>query len=114
MDKEEANKIIAEFMDVCNHYIGHHIYNCEECDRNITLQGGNSYSSNINLLVPVWKKLSRHIAPEFWFHDFDVECSLYEVDCDNNFEELGYGSANTPNEAAAIATAKAIQEITNG
>lgn len=113
MKPEEANKIIAEFMGWKPHL------NLEL----IELKTGTNearkevdYTQSLDALIPVWEKLpcfdllinkhSNGITVAFDSFDFETFDSNYEIWVKR------MGKAKTIQEAAAIATAKAIQELT--
>ena len=98
MNSEEANKIIAEFM--LGYKIQEGVY--------------MGYDISLDALVPVWRKLNEESylnitiisdtmdAFHFFFDYFSTQKSSYE-------SPLG----QTIQEAAAIATARAIKEMQN-
>lgn len=98
MKSEEANKIIAEYMGISD-------YNNSAAYPNCT-----AYYESLDALVPVWGKLG-------WFNKTvvmrnndltDNKCS-YEIAVKKGFFDA---QAENYQEAAAIATAKAIRELT--
>lgn len=104
MTPQEANKIISKFM-------GH---NYVELNAGtpfsralIEVESGwysSLYSTSLDRLVPVWEKLNQR---DFRFALRDLYEFQIRVDRDNYF----FGDGKTIQEAAAIATAKAIQEL---
>lgn len=100
MTPQEANKIIAEFMG-------------NKWDRDrvaITEEDGfthyhTPYSKNLDALVPVWEKLKLGTCGE---------SLIFNKNCMGNWEAdfySGDSESETIQEAACIATAKAIKEL---
>jgi len=97
-DDIECNRIIAEFM-------GDDRIICPSCR-----YGGydykDLYTRSLDALVPVWIKLN--IVPEFFSNWLD----WHEVECYIEHNKLYFNSEKpTYQQAAAHATAKAIQEL---
>ena len=103
MTAEEANKIIALYMGVPEQYINGSIWSAEKGSTTTNFM-------SLDALVPVWEKLKGRAGV--------IDLSLYP-----NGEPKAvilnvlYGSigvdAETIQEAACIATAKAIKELNN-
>lgn len=107
---QEANRVIAEYMDegpFCNcenplDIDGDRVV-CENCTNYIV----ENYNESLDALVPVWEKLGR-----------DFDCYLHR---DKNNDISGWlfyfhglkieHTSETIQEAACIATAKAIKEL---
>lgn len=105
MDDNEVNKIIAEFM-------GHRIFQVTPDVYYIANKKGHccsrTYTDSLDALVPVWEKLNVG----------DVKCYRYNKHpCEFSLSVMTspiYGKAisgSTIQQAAAHATAKAIQEL---
>jgi len=110
MKTNEANKIIAEFMGHDVYAIDVHI-SCRGKSRNYFFE---MYSEDLNALVPVWEKLEFFDNEEFITTDNEVTIKKWHGDGEwlfmfNEIEGVGFG--RTLQEAAAIATAKAIKEL---
>ena len=122
MTKEEANKIIARFMgydkklkqvflDVgCNHF-SHHTFTDGSGFKCVTPR----YTKSLDALISVWEKLAKldgsimsYNLTNYWHDCYDTskKWQFYFYDC-----EITTGEGPTPQEAAAIATAKVIQEL---
>lgn len=111
MNKDEANKIIAEFMGYggCStpFMIEGEYYIAVFDSNGFAAEYIRPYSESLDALVPVWEKL-----------DFDFCLSAKEKSC-RNMDYSGYYlnfgglevKSTTLQEAAAIATAKAILEL---
>lgn len=107
MNTQEANQIIAEFMGT-----GVWVPVDNDCGELETL-----YSWSLDALVPVWEKLNLGIFKVFrnctdrkhfdYQYHFKVELSPF-------LDKTYTGRGLEIQEAAAIATAKAIQELRNG
>ena len=101
MKKEEASKIIAEFM-----LKGKAFANVDE----VISYGEPNYLS-LDALVPVWVKLK--------FEDIEIikgigtARGLFFSTLNVNLKKYDGGEQPTIQAAAAIATAKAIQEVSN-
>ena len=106
MKKEEANKIIAEYMD-------RRCSNCGSIDLgsccNFILDDWHDYGYHIDLnqLVPVWEKMGKFQFMVRKSIGENYHSRLIFQDEVNHFQEYGI----TPQEAAAITTAKAILEL---
>lgn len=105
MKPSEADKIIAEFMGTI-----------EVIDVKCLACGGNrpvhlEYSKSLDALVPVWEELGS--LPRFYYKNGDGSLNVCEI----NVIEKGFlvtkftAVSKTIQQAAAIATAKAIKEI---
>lgn len=90
MEPQEANKIIAEYMGVSLETFL--TYNLK------------SYSKSLDAIVPVWEKLEIRMSLDMNYRDMSPWA------CVCVYEIAAFGE--TIQEAAAIATAKAILEIT--
>ena len=101
MTKEEANKIIAEFMNDANP-VPSNINELSDRQKKIY----QPYIYNLDALVPVWIKLKLNRVT---LEQFDDRFDLFNADLDicHNYET----SAKTIQEAAAIATARAIKHL---
>jgi hypothetical protein len=108
MTDEEVNKIIAEYMG--SNIIGEH--ECKDCGnillsdlnyRDGSIWGMIRYTESLDALVPVWEKLrdSFDIYYEHRYREFDLGLGR------STSSSIG----NTIQQAAAHATAKAIQEL---
>ena len=120
MKPEEANKIIAEYMGDKGFEVI--LYN-ETKTPFKTLQGITNYhvhydkkrgdpkkfSKSLDALVPVWEKLNLEIKPQrlagFW------KCGISNLDTGFFIPSHNSETYEKLEEAAAIATAKAIQEL---
>ena len=108
MGKNEANKIIAEYMglgiDVTNGDV------IEFIDPMNGLHGRlEKFSNSLDALVPVWDKLSPYYGVEHW-----RDAGLYS--CKISHLTTGYSISHrkeSVQEAATVATAKAILELSN-
>lgn len=107
MNKEEANKILAEYMGTEINPEDDSVF-MEEEDYIVY---DYLYSDSLDALVSVWEKLDidgqayDNYDREFMKHEFRIYIT-------NNRELLDFqGNGQSIQEAAAIATAKAIQEI---
>ena len=123
MDSNEANKIIAEFMGY--YYIGIENKRLEDLPCLILTRKCDGeriykypYSESLDALVPVWQKLKE----DFDLYHFDIGFNGNEFSVDITFENKAEALddtimrsncawSNTIQEAAAIATAKAIKEL---
>lgn len=104
MNIEESNKIIAEYMgcpfngNICTACGATH----ERC----------IYSNSLDALVPVWEKLV--FQPNFWM-EYDknnwVCIEREDLRVAENFYNSYSGKCSSIQEAACIATAKAILEL---
>ena len=107
MTTEEANKIIARFMESLD--IG---YNCHTCgsvwytDREDGAAYPGNYSESLDSLTPVWKKLK---LDRVTLENLSGERGEYLADIHlfHGHDSIG----KTIQEAAAIATAKEIRSI---
>jgi len=108
MTPQEANKIIAEYMDNENP-VPVNIDELSDSQKK-TYQ---PYAYNLNRLVPVWEKLGHYALPEIERHQ------MYRSNGDKYTTwraryKMQFGFSETSiQEAAAIATAKVIQELKN-
>ncbi len=138
MTPQEADKIIAEYMNDFSCYDcefsheestgpryyhssmkcgkeGFYFEDIDECGQFQYNQKKATYSKSLDALVPVWEKLNS------WDYDYDMRFSknvwtfsisnyfINERAVTNPLKENGV--ANTIQEAAAIATARAIKEL---
>lgn len=115
MTAQEADKIIAEFMfgDKFQYFVGDYL---------VILNNSppyKRYSKSIDALVPVWEKLE--VLPYLGIRDGlfqENSCQLYEHILDDEENEKSEymlrAKGETIQEAAAIATAKAILELNEG
>lgn len=112
MKTEEANKIIAEYMGDCWHCIkvtdNFHMFctKCGEGDPDLSLP---EYVTSLDALVPVWEKLD---LPKIL--EMDIRRGARPMFALRIYADLAYTQdeqSDTIQEAAAIATAKAIQEL---
>jgi len=100
MTPQKANEIIYKYIGYEANY----------------LLNGSSFTMSIDSLVPVWVKLDKHgkkIGMQLFLdgerlHRFQIWNNDYDCISTNDYEIEKY----TIQEAAAIATAKAIQELT--
>lgn len=109
MKPSEANKIIAEFMGV-NHKIDYK----GDVVIDGTIPKNVGYSMSLDALVPVWEKLNmRIIQPRFMLGVNDLKgCGIkHGAICSSDWEDEILGFETTFQQAAAIATAKAIKEL---
>ena len=101
MTASEADKIIEK-------YLGY---------KHVSLRDGNTcfirFSNSLDSLIPVWEKLGTDCLR---FTKFDYDSAGWFLDInerlcqrDDDIDQLGYSIQ----KAAAIATAKAIQQINN-
>ena len=102
MNTTEANKIIADFMGVkveddCP-------YTEAMYEGEMTKVYGSPYFSSLDALVPVWEKLEFLHCQFNWIPDNTFNCTL-------SLNEEHNANSKTIQEAATIATAKAIQEL---
>ncbi len=114
MKTDEANRIIAEYMD-------RRCYNCGDIDTGhccfaVNGYGNDEYTNSLDALVPVWEKLKDSGVFMNQFFPQENRVQLYKEKCAEEyspFDRFDYFMAeeNTIQEAAAIATAKAIQEL---
>ena len=112
MKTEEANKIIAEFM-------GWTVLTPKEWSEKEWIDKGEicsdsikiKYSISLDALVPVWEKLKYDPTFVYCVPEKKWTCSLMHIFTKEI--EKGYGKAATIQEAACMATAKAIKELTN-
>lgn len=113
MTTNDADRIIAEYMDEnycqCSIYTycpspSQHHENCinKECGKRIVKDSWIKYSNSLDRLVPVWEKL--YATHAISFHDDYGGTNLYLCTV-----IASTGSGETFQEAAAIATAKAIE-----
>ena len=106
MTPQEANKLIAEYMGV--EYVEYKTYKCPVCD----FSEFKGYSESLDRLVPVWEKIKQ--IPLFnRTGEVDDPKWLCEIECENSNPKFNYvsGHAITIQEAACIATARAIKEL---
>jgi len=104
MKPEQANKIIAEYMGV-------------ELESFLT-NNWRSYSESLDALVPVWEKLKEQYQMDLRQHFGYKKGYKYYLRLTDRTKEIGSGDRNgigeycsfNIKEAAAIATAKAIEE----
>ena len=97
MKTEEANKIIAEYMGE-NLIVPVNINELSGSQKKIY----QPYIYSLDALVPVWEKLG---VDDMDLHPLRGECYIY-------WRGLGIkGKGETVQEAACIATAKAIKEL---
>lgn len=111
---ENCDKIIAEFMEKDYYSIleWNKAYGTSKepvgCN-GVSFVMGNHYSKSLDSLVPVWEKLE-YLPPKFERRDdINMWLAYYGFDPDSTT-----GLAETIQQAAALATAKAVQEIDNG
>lgn len=94
MTTNEANKTIAKYMGTY-----------QRKDKDGYWLPTPSYSRELDSLIPVWKKLNASISHDactvFWIGVNDKKGELIEAEA----------TGETIQEAAAIATAKAIEEL---
>ena len=136
MTTEEANKIIAEYMDekeLCIYYPDSNTWDCGH-SKQYTVQKQNSYyqqgiscelkqrsvnvqySESLDLLVPAWEKLSIHGA---WLNINRHGLDHYQVvfiDSQNEGEhksDYNHCVNESLQVAAAVATAYCIQKVDN-
>ena len=104
MTNDEVNKIIAEYMDIKWSFRDGKMYDHSNDSCGILIP---MYTNSIDALVPVWDKLNT-----FPMFDED-EKYLIELLTEDRFSEINYvwAKADTIQEAAAHATAKAIKEL---
>lgn len=95
MTPSEAHSIIYDFMLPVTR-----VPNCD-C----------KYYESLDNLVPVWEKLGKHLFLEFCRHD--VNDYHWATFCDNNLNIDEDTVMVTIQQAAAIATAKAIRELSS-
>lgn len=97
MNTSEANKIIAEYMG----------YKDDGTEFDAIIHENAAYAKSLDALVPVWEKLPT--LPEF----FSNSKNHYEVmfDIGDTATMYAKGEAATIQEAACIATARAILEL---
>ena len=104
MNSDEANRIIAEYMG--NELGGYYVCNTEDCDEIKT------YGDSLDALVPVWSQLAT--VDGFRFSNrltIFKDKSVSDVSTSRGICCLEEGK--TIQEAAVIATAKAIKELNN-
>lgn len=105
MTTNEANRVIAEFMGCVLKEQGWYVP-----EENGVIHELN-YSRSIDSLVPVWEKLGKHLFLEFCRHDVNDYHWATFFDHKLNIDE---GTVDrTIQEAACIATARAIKELGN-
>lgn len=112
MTSQEANKIIAEFMGEKFPTISCKV--CGICEDHEVIE----YTESLDALVPVWEKLNpKKCSPKIvslgglsghWVCVVRYAYKLGSLDWDGEIVE----AASTAQEAAAIATAKAILDLT--
>ena len=100
MSLEEADKIIAEFMGM--YIVGEYIH--EKDDRGEYCHHV-VYSKSLDALVPVWEKLEEIGELDF---ERDSKKWYFGIDLPIGYE---YGEHKSLQQAAAIATAKAIRSL---
>lgn len=113
MTTNEANKIIADYMGaVYREYSGLYRY---EWEHGLYGYGLDEflYSHSLDALAPVWERLNFdptfiRVVPSLQWHCELMKITLLGPD---SGEQVGYGLAASIQEAAAIATAKAIQAL---
>lgn len=113
MTLEEANKIIAEYMGTTIEIIESINYAAPTTyDKIITKDykyTSKWYSESLDALVPVWEKMR---AAEFKFVNIEYDCCGWFLDIDDKTDVRKYGRIGLSiQEAACIATAKAIKEL---
>lgn len=115
MTPEEANKIIAEFMGY--YFIGVEKKRVEDLPCLILTRKTDGervykypYLESLDALVPVWGKLGRVNFFFTWYKD-EWEFVLTDVDKLAKTDYEGIRELGALQEAAAIATAKAILEL---
>lgn len=114
MTREEANKIIAEFMGKCWHTWNISGFDCwcAKCgkdlpNKSIGKYNGYKYTESLDALVPVWEKLEHHAC----IVQLSVYRSIPWCNVQSAVIMIGAQNGKTIYEAAAIATAKAILEM---
>ena len=103
MEIQEANKIIAEYMGEGS------LINSMDFDLKARLHVGR-YSKSLDALVPVWEKLGSfmiELENKSPFH----EGYLFDITLRPSGTFYTRTTARTIQEAACLATAKAIQEL---
>ena len=116
MTDQEVNKIIAEYMRyVFKPINGMPEYNLICHDKNDRIVPSNGlFTESLDALVPVWEKLAIEIGEGVWINFTRHGLKGYHLAF---FRHTGreYNSdiehEDTPQQAAAHATAKAIQEL---
>jgi hypothetical protein len=98
MTPQEANKIIAEFMGNINP-VPSNIDELSEKQKKIY----QPYAYSLDALVPVWEKMKLR---QYFSYESGI-FRIYKSKHRNNWSGIG----KTIQEAAAIATAKAIEEL---
>ena len=98
MTPQEANRTIAEYMGT--DYVEYKTYKCPVCD----VSEFKAYSESLDRLVPVWERLK--LRPIFG-NPRDVGGEVCWLTQDTTM----IASGKTIQEAACIATAKAIREL---
>lgn len=112
MKASEANQIIAEYMEAkfreyseLYHYDEYHSLYGREPDEFL-------YTQSLDALVPVWEKLNYKVI--VYYQNIYCSKGLFEVVAHSRHGDLKMSkgvSENSIQEAAAIATAKAIKEL---
>ena len=104
MKAQEANKIIAEYMGNTNPVP----VNLDKLSAR-QLKMYLPYMYSLDALVPVWEKLS---TIDLRLCGVGYDCHFYETNIGYKFKLAdNFSEGKTIQEAAAIATAKAIQEL---
>lgn len=113
---EEVNKGIAEFMggpyigDACSDSFGVNdgLSTCTTTEVCLRCEGIPTHYLSLDSLVQVWERLGSDYGVNFWKDVDRYDCRL------DHIKKVGYvisKRANTPQEAAARATLKAIEAI---
>jgi len=105
MKPEEADEIIAEFM-------GFEIEDGQIClrDNCCGYYYDKVFSESLDLLVPVWEKLMDGAFYKITLNDYGLGSPIVNTEWYEGKKSIGK-SDETVQQAAAIATAKAIQEL---
>ena len=117
MKIKEVNKIIAEYMGFKTCHccddgwdgISRSIHNeCIKCGKEHIMLKFN-YHRDLNKLISVWRKLGVDYFDLEMYAEESICCIIkHKEDGPPNHEISGVGSSKTPQEAAALATAKVI------